>query len=271
MVRRTNGAVDASFDSALQTLGPAAEQVQRRIMRDIAEGRLQPGQRLGAERGLAERFGVSRGTLRAALEALESQGVVQRVVGRGGGTFIADHRVERDLSTISVPRYLKKQGLSPGARVLSTATIEADAETLDALALSAGDTVFEIVRVRLADGTPISLERARLPADRFPGLLDHSLGGSLQAVLESEYGLVCGKTVERIEVVTATPAAAEILEVPRHFPLVSIVRRTVDSEGRPWELSHDLFRSDRITIVTEGKPRSGEDARPAQIEVMQPS
>ena len=63
--------------------------------------------------------------------------------------------------------------------------------------------MLEIVRVRLADGEPISLERALFPAERFPGLLDRSLGGSLYELLETHYGLVPGEAEERIEVVAA--------------------------------------------------------------------
>ncbi|MGH8986038.1 MAG: GntR family transcriptional regulator [Acidimicrobiia bacterium] len=238
--------------------GPAAEGVRQRILRDIAEGALQPGQRLGSERELAKHFGVSRSTLRAALEALELAGAVHRVVGRAGGTFVADRRVVRDLSSISVPRYLRRQGFTHSARVLSTTTLQADDEIAEALDVPAGATVFELVRVRYADETPISLERAVFPAQRFPRLLNHPLGGSILELLESEYGLVCGEAVEHIAVVTATSTAARLLGVGRAFPLVSIVRRTIDSDGSPWELSHDLFRSDRIAISVRAQPANAE-------------
>ena len=62
--------------------------------------------------------------------------------------------------------------------------------------------MLEVVRVRLADGEPISLERALFPAERFPGLLDRSLGGSLYELLQAHYGLAPGEAEERIEVVS---------------------------------------------------------------------
>src|SRR5215204_6138867 len=126
-----------------------------------------PGERLGAERELAERLGVSRSTIRAALADLERSGVIRRTRGRGGGIFVAERKVERDLTSLAgLPAYLRRQGFESDTRVLSTATMEPDAETAAALAVAAGELVLEVVRVRLADGEPISLEQALFPAER---------------------------------------------------------------------------------------------------------
>ena len=202
-------------------LGPTADDVRRRILDEISGGALLAGERLGAERDMSERYGVSRSTLRAALDALESAGAVRRVPGRSGGTFVAERKVERDLTSLAgLPSYLRRQGFESGARVLSTTTAEADAETAAALAIPVGAVVFEIVRVRLADGEPISYERARFPAARFPGLLDHPLGGSLYSLLESVYGVLPGESEERIEIVGASATAARVLGVRRSAPIV---------------------------------------------------
>src|SRR5437764_2420622 len=159
-------------------LGPAVIAVRDRLRAQIAGGELAPGQRLGAERELAERLEVSRSTIRAALADLERSGAIRRARGRAGGIFVAQRRVERDLTSLAgLPAYLRRQGFESDARVISTATVEADAEAAAALGLGPGALVLEIVRVRLADKTPISLERALFPAERFPGLLDRSLAG----------------------------------------------------------------------------------------------
>jgi GntR family transcriptional regulator len=139
--------------------------------------------------------------------------------------------------------------------VLSTATVGADAETAAALDLPDGALVLEVVRVRLADEQPISLERARFPADRFPGLLDRSLSGSLYELLEAGYDLHPSEAEERVEVVGATAAEARVLEVRAGAPLVAIVRTAWSEDGRPFERSHDLFRADRVRIVTRVRTR----------------
>jgi GntR family transcriptional regulator len=254
-------------------LGPTADEVRRRILDEIAGGALLAGERLGAERDMSERYGVSRSTLRAALDALESAGAVRRVPGRSGGTFVAERKVERDLTSLTgLPSYLRRQGFESGARVLSTTTAEADAETAAALAIAVGSVVFEIVRVRLADGEPISYERARFPAGRFPGLLDHPLVGSLYALLERVYGLLPGEAEERIEVVGASASASRVLGVRRSAPVVSVARITVDAEGRPFELSHDLFRADRVRIVVRARADSGTPGLVASsIQIVEPA
>jgi GntR family transcriptional regulator len=234
----------------LAPLGPAAATLRDRLLAEIAAGNPGPGERLGAERDLAARLGVSRSTLRSALDALETSGDVRRVRGRSGGIFVSPRRVERDLTSLSgLPAYLRRQGFQSGARVLSTATLAADEETALALGLPDGALVLEIVRVRLADEQPISLERARFPAERFPGLLDRSLAGSVYDILERDYRLRAGEAEERIEVVGATAAEARVLELRAGAPLVAVTRTAWSSEGAPFEHSRDLFRADRVRII----------------------
>jgi GntR family transcriptional regulator len=237
-------------------LGPAAAALRDRLLGDVTEGRVAPGERLGAERELAARLGVSRSTLRAALDALESAGAVHRVRGRSGGIFVSQRRVERDLSSLTgLPAYLRRQGFQSGARVLSTGTRVADTETATALGLNEGELVLEVIRVRLADEQPVSLERARFPAERFPGLLDRSLAGSIYDLLETEYGLRVGEAEERIEVIGAAAADARTLEVRPGAPLISISRTAWTAEGWAFEHSRDLFRADRVRIVARVRGR----------------
>ena len=232
------------------SLGPTALAAREKLLAGLGG----PGERVGAERELAERLGVSRSTIRAALADLERSGVIRRGRGRGGGIFVAERKVERDLSSLAgLPAYLRRQGFQSDARVLSTATVEADPETAAALGLAHGALVLEVVRVRLADGEPISLERALFPADRFPGLLDRSLAGSLYELLQTRYGLVPGEAEERIEVVAAGGAEARLLGMRRGAPLLAVARTAWDEEGRAFERSHDLFRGDRARIVVRAR------------------
>jgi GntR family transcriptional regulator len=234
------------------TLGPPAAAARERLLAELPG----PGARVGAERELAERLGVSRSTIRAALGDLERSGVIRRTRGRGGGIFVAERKVERDLTTLAgLFAYLRRGGFQSDARVLSTATVEADPDAAAALQLAAGALVLEVVRVRLADGEPLSLERALFPAERFPGLLDRSLGGSLYELLQEHYDLHPGEAEEHIEVVSAGAAEARLLELRRGAPLLAVARTAWDAGGRPFERSHDLFRSDRARMVVRSLPR----------------
>ena len=216
---------------------------------------------------------MSRSTVRQALAALEEAGVVRRVPGRGGGTFIRQQKLERDLSrVVGVPALLRRQGMTAGSRIVSTAMLPADEETRTALGLDPDGYVIDVVRLRLADGTPISLEHVRLPAERFAGLLDLPLGGSLYELLEAEYGVQPGGAVERIEVVEAGAHEASILALEFGDPVLSITRTTNDREGVTFEFSHDLFRADRttITVRTPAWDSAEPGGREARVVALRP-
>jgi GntR family transcriptional regulator len=248
---------DVAPPLATSPLGPTGERVRRLLLEQIQEGALPPGERLGAERDLAQHLGVSRSTVRQALSALEQAGEVRRVPGRGGGTFVRRRKVERDLSrVVGVPALLRAQGMTSGSRIVSTGIVLADEETAAALQLPSGAYVTDIVRIRLADGSPISLERARLPAEMFPRLLDLPLGGSLYDLLREHYSTVPGEAEEHIEVTPAGEDEASILDTVPGVALLSITRTTKNHEGVAFEYSHDLFRGDRtvITVHTPSAP-----------------
>jgi GntR family transcriptional regulator len=224
------------------------EELRRRIVADINAG--VPGAKLGSERELADRYATSRSSLRQVLAALEEAGLVHRAIGRSGGIFISHVQVQRSLSdVVGVPAFLANQGYVAGTRVLSTKITAPDPTTQRALRLDAEDFVIEIQRVRLADGSPISLELAQFPADAFPGLLEQQLGGSVYEILENLYGLVTSRADERIEAVNATPDEASLLGIKPKSALLLITRITYDQHGTPCEFSRDLFRGDRTRLA----------------------
>ncbi len=153
--------------------------------------------------------------------------------------------------------------------MLSTKIGVPDHGTQHALKLGPNDYVVEIQRVRLADGSPISLEHAQFPADTVPGLLEQPLRGSLYEILESEYGLTAGRAVERIEAVSATNDEATLLGIKPKAALLLITRVTHDQNGTPYEYSRDLFRGDRtaLAVTAQGRGLAGADGEPASISL----
>src|SRR5580704_12214 len=131
-------------------------QIEDWLAGEIAVGALVPGDRLPTEHDLAAWFGVSRMTLRHALAELARRGLVTRTVGRHGGTFVAAPKVEQDLTTLAgLSEQLRRHGLVAGARVLSAGLLPAGLAARSALRLAEGDEVYEVRRIRLADGRPI--------------------------------------------------------------------------------------------------------------------
>jgi GntR family transcriptional regulator len=201
------------------------------IEQAIADERLAPGDRLPAERALAEEHGVSRMTVRQALQSLEARGLLRRTIGRNGGSFVARPKLERDLGTFSgLSEQLARQGVAAGARVLAACEV---------------DGAIEIVRVRYADGEPFALERSTFP-ERFRWLLDLDLTGSLYELLGEDAPV---RAVERIEPVAADADEAAALAVRTGVPLLLVDRIAYDPDGDVVETARDVFRGDRTRIV----------------------
>jgi len=216
---------------------------------EIAVGALVPGDKLPSEHDLATWFGVSRATLRHALAELTRRGLVTRVVGRHGGTFVAAPKLEQDLTSLAgFSEQLRRREMVAGARVLFASEHPAGPAAA-ALRIAKDDVVYEVQRVRLADGKPILLERSLFPAARFPGMLDSRLDGSLYELLEVRYGLRPHRARETLEPVTARVREAEALQVAEGAPLMLVERIAYARSGEPLEYARDLFRGDRTKVV----------------------
>jgi len=247
--------------------GPIAEDVRRRILSMLARGALRPGSRLGTEREMAERFAVSRSTLRSALLPLSQAGVLHRRTGRNGGTFIRADVVERNAAELaSLPVRLRSGGHTSATRVLATDRRPATPAEAAALQIGVQAEVFEIRRLRFADGVPLSVDLSCFIAEQLDGLLEQPLGGSLYELLRIRYGLVPATSTETIEVVSASPREADWLAIPNRRPLLAITRVTRDAADRPFEHAYDLFRADRVrltatTSTVTARERRGTDGR----------
>jgi GntR family transcriptional regulator len=216
----------------------------------IAVGQLAPGDRLPAEHDLASWLGVSRMTLRHALSELAQRGLVIRAVGRHGGTFVAEPKLDQDVTTLAgFSEQLRRHGMVAGARVLTAAQIEAGPAAAAALHLAPGDPVLEVRRIRLADGRPMVLEHSQFPAALFGGMLDCRLDASLYELLEERFGQRPHRARESFEPVIAGVREAEALEVDEGAPLLLVERTAYARGGQPLEYARDLFRGDRTRVL----------------------
>ncbi|MFI7612907.1 GntR family transcriptional regulator [Nonomuraea terrae] len=236
---------------------PAHVQIERWLLQSISNGELAPGDRLPGERELAGRLGVSRMTLRQALATLEREGVLLRVPGRSGGAFVAEPRIECDLTGLAgFTEQLRRAHLRAEARIRRAATVPAPPGAARALGVAAGSPVHEVARVRSAGRSPVALERSYFP--ELPGLLGCDLTGSLYALLAERYDLEPRTAVERLEPVIARPGEAAELGIEPGAPLMLIERTAYAGDGTPVEYALDLFRPDRVRISV----RSGVTERP---------
>jgi GntR family transcriptional regulator len=242
------------WEVADRSAKPAWVQIEERLADRIESGEIEPGMRLPAERELAAALSVSRMTVRQALASLAARGLVERGVGRG--TFVRrSPPVEHDLTRVAgFTEQVERHGLPAGARIVAAAIASAPAHVAVALELAAGAAVLRVERVRLADDQPIALEDTWLPAERFPGMLDRDLSGSIYALMRDHYDSEPVSATERLEPVAAREHEAAALEVEEGSPLMLVVRVAYAADGSAVEYAHDRHRGDRARFLIRVLP-----------------
>lgn len=233
---------------------PAHQSISEWLRTSIVEGTLPAGTKLPAERLFAQSLGVSRMTLRQALDSLLQEGRIVRAVGSRGGSFVAESRVPVDISNLmGLSAQLLKSVHSASSRVLSAQTLPADRSVAEALQLEVGAPVHRIHRIRFAASTPVVLEEMFLPAHLFPGLLERDLASSIYAVMDADFGLAPFSSVEELNPTVAGSTNAGLLEIGAATALLGIKRTALARDGHPVEYSEDLIRTDRLKIVISGR------------------
>ncbi|MEV0565237.1 GntR family transcriptional regulator [Dactylosporangium sp. NPDC050588] len=238
---------------------PLYVRIERELRARLAGAR--PGDTVPAESVLATEFGVARMTVRAALNALESDGLIERIQGRG--TFVRQRPEPRAAGTLmSFHDQVRGWGRTPRSRLLEGEVRAASAAEAAALGLtSAAPRVVSIARVRLADDVPLAVEYACFPA-HLSALLDLDLeAGSLHHAL---HGLGLRPTLGS-STLTAQRAGAdgERLHVPADEPLLVETRLIVDQHSAPLEHTVSRYVGARYDLrVTFDVRPPGTDVRP---------
>ncbi|HKE15675.1 MAG TPA: GntR family transcriptional regulator [Kofleriaceae bacterium] len=227
---------------------PLYLQLARYLRGLIVGGKLGHRDALPSERELAERFDVSRVTVRKALRKLSDEGLLQQI--QGAGTFVnrAPH-VEQRLSTLtSFSEDMASRGLVAGSvwlqRIVSVATPE---EAL-ALGLSPGATVSRMSRLRTANGTPMALELGAIPTHFLPD--PTAVEGSLYEELRRR-GYTPYRALQRLAAVRLSAGQAAQLGVAEGSAALYFERRTMLEDGTPLEFVRSQYRGDAYDFIVE--------------------
>jgi GntR family transcriptional regulator len=231
--------------------GPLYLQLQRRIADAIGSGRLRPGDSLPPERDLATMTGLSRVTVRKAVQALVGQGAL--VQKRGSGTFVAAkvERLEQALSLLtSFTEDMARRGKTVESIWLARGIHAPAPEEVMALGLRGGDKVARLERVRRSDGVPLAIERASLSAAILPN--PEAVETSLYAVLQAR-GFRPVRAVQRISAANLGPKDAALLGVPVGAAGLQIERIGYLPSGRVVEFTRSIYRGDAYDFAVELK------------------
>lgn len=226
---------------------PAAlyRQVKEHVARQIADGRLKPGDRIPSEQALVTEFGIARMTVNRALRELAEQGKIVRVAGVG--SFVAQEKPRSTLLQIAnIADEIRQRGHDHRCEILSLARVAAPMDAASALDLRIGESVFALQCVHFEDGVPVQLE------DRYvnPRMAPEFLRQDFTRELPSEY-LVKHVPYDEIEhvvdAILPTPAQAEMLQMPASEPCLMLTRRTW-SAGVPVTLVRCLHPAQRYRL-----------------------
>jgi GntR family transcriptional regulator len=223
----------------------------RRLEADIATGRLTPGERLAPERQLGERLVVARNTLRRALADLAARGLIES--RDRSGWFVNGRGVT--IETVSGPQGLTDwaavHGLAVSSKVIVAIARDADEGEARALRIPVGSRIFELERVRIVEGAPLSLDRSILVPSLAATLvgLDFSARSLYQTVRE-ENGIEPSRAECLLRAITTDRRTADLLGLVEGDPLLELHETVFDQYGEPFEYARHLNRGDRYAFRT---------------------
>jgi GntR family transcriptional regulator len=224
--------------------------VETVLANEIADGALKVGEQLPTEDSLIARFDVSRITVRRAIQNLVSRGLIE--IRRGKGTFVAAPKITQELTELSgFVEDMRAVGRKPTARVISKEIVTANTTVAAQLALTKGQRVVRIRRVRLADGVPISFDETYLPLQIGRKIMTHNLKVEpIFSLLERKYDVPLIEAEYKLEAVAAEPEVAAALRVKQGSPIFCIERTSYSTGNRPVDYEKLYYRGDLVRFVT---------------------
>ena len=231
---------------------PMYYQVATAIEQAIADGTLAPGARLENEIALGERLGLSRPTVRRAIQELVGKGLLVR--RRGIGTQVVQRPVTRKVELTSLFDDLERGSKHPTTTLLRRDVIEADEHIADVLSVQEGSPVLHVRRVRSADGVPLAVLENYLP-EEFVAITEDELQQRGLYQLMRARGTLLSVAQQRIGARAATHEESELLDIKAHGPVLTMDRTAYNNNGKAIEYGHHCYRPDlyafEITLVNK--------------------
>jgi len=226
------------------------------------------GEAIPSERQLTADLGVSRLTVRAALDELVRDGYLVR--RRGSGTFVSEPKIAQELTMTSFTEDMQNRGMSPASRTLELKIVPAGAQLGRLLHVSPSEPVMVAKRLRLADHETMAIETLHVRESLVPDLTAADLQEhSFYELLRKRYVTTIAGGVQTIEPTVTDEEESEALGIPLHSPAFLFERVSRDSSGEVVEFVRSVYRGDRYRIVTDFSTQpEARDARSSRIPRM---
>jgi GntR family transcriptional regulator len=229
---------------------PLYYQLMDSLIGKIELGELKENDQLPSERELCDSYGVSRTTVRQAMQQLENEGQIYKVHGKG--TFVSPRTYNQSLLKFySFSEEMKKAGKYPATKVISFEKIPCDVRIAKVMNLTVEDEVFKIIRLRLADQVPMLYETSYIPEKYFKNLTSGELEQTqMYEIFRSQYNVTISRALESFKAVSANRTEADMLDIKEGSPCLMLERITYD-QSRIIEYTKSIARGDKFTYTVE--------------------
>ncbi|KRM18281.1 UbiC transcription regulator-associated [Ligilactobacillus hayakitensis DSM 18933 = JCM 14209] len=228
---------------------PVYIQIHNHIKKDIESGRWKIGEKIPPERELSKAFGVSRMTLRQAIQTLVDEGILERKVG--SGTFVARKKVqEKMIGITSFTEITESQGKTPTSKTVSYLVTTPSLSESEALSLSDQQKVLRMERIRYADKLPICFEVATVPYDLVSQFEKSEITSSLYKTLEKN-GFEIGHAQQTVSAMLASERIADFLNLKKGEAILRLRQITELKDGQPFEYVRTQYAGERYEFYLE--------------------
>lgn len=229
---------------------PIYIKIHDQIKKEIEEGVWKVGDRLPSERELSLKFGVSRMTLRQAIQTLADEGIIERKIG--SGTYVAREKVQEKMSgTTSFTDIMRSQNREPSSKTVSYFITSPSSSEMKKLQLGEDEAILRMERIRYADQVPICFEVASIPQKFVANYSKKEVTSSLYHLLEEEGQRKIGHAQQTISSMLASEQIAEYLDMKRGDAILRLRQVSYFQDGEPFEYVRTQYAGNRFEFYLE--------------------
>lgn len=229
---------------------PVYIQIHDQIREEIEKGKWEVGDRLPSERELAIAFGVSRMTLRQAVQALADEGILERKIG--SGTYVAREKVQETMTgTTSFSDIMKAQGKVPSSKTVSYFVTTPTSSEMEKLSLESNQQIIRMERIRYADDLPICFEVTSIPYDLVKTYQKNEITQSLYQTLTKSKRHDIGKSVQQVTAMVSSERISEYLDIKKGDAILRLKQVSYFKDGKPFEYVRSQYVGNRFEFVLE--------------------